>query len=759
PNKDQQLAPSALGSNAHSQVLLPEATNISDSMCSEGQTQSNTFGWSGFPRPQTASRAANSPPRSAVPPAPVEGAVGVPPIPSAVRRPVLPAPQFAPPPPPPSPLRSPVRDPGPPAYPVPLKSAGPPTETGSMKKGGALCSSDAEALRDFSHHWRLDDNTQKYLAGLPSNVQSAVISGFKASQSTHCVSALLHGYARAIAQKLAPSLTDWDLNVFVKLWCLDQETQQYLEELPKSLAREVIIGFHPKEGTPNLGNQVRRFTQSIADNMGIRLPLGPGTAAAARRFSAAAVTAACSVDAVGATRSHPPERSASPEEQLCAFAERWQLTEATQQSIRTLPSDLRQQVVTGFQPKPGTRNVEALLHGYARSIQSRMGKAPFPSGLPGVSIVSAPPADSAPPSEVRVFFLIRGRSLCEGITATGTDSKPSWKAPPSAAPFLAGFAKAAKATAAEKPKALPKVKSSQGFGFALLRDGDSSSGEEEEDDTDEVNDKDLQAVSTRVDEPPSPRTPSKICPGVVKQRPLQSQKLKQQKQEQQHPAAVSTAAESKSAKGNAKDAKETKRLPRQDRHEVILQAVLPPPQLQAEGLATISSRAGGDSDTGSVDVGWCCQAHALVWAPAGSDHKAVYLGFPVHCRGQNRSALVIMPPVEVWDGIQSVRQTNDKSFYRWMPHINLLYPFYEDVGDLFEEAAREMEIALEGIQPFNLSLAHLSYFEHGKRSCTVWLDPAVDKEAFMLQAGASLAALQSDLVGAFPDCTDLSSDE
>eukprot|EP00442_Polarella_glacialis_P038794 CAMPEP_0115154952 /NCGR_PEP_ID=MMETSP0227-20121206/67602_1 /TAXON_ID=89957 /ORGANISM="Polarella glacialis, Strain CCMP 1383" /LENGTH=181 /DNA_ID=CAMNT_0002565929 /DNA_START=217 /DNA_END=759 /DNA_ORIENTATION=- len=87
-----------------------------------------------------------------------------------------------------------------------------------------------------------------------------------------------------------------------------------------------------------------------------------------------------------------------------------------------------------------------------------------------------------------------------------------------------------------------------------------------------------------------------------------------------------------------------------------------------------------------------------------------------------------MPPVEVWDGIQSVRQTNDK--------------------------AREMEIALEGIQPFNLSLAHLSYFEHGKRSCTVWLDPAVDKEA-----GASLAALQSDLVGAFPDCTDLSSDE
>lgn len=35
------------------------------------------------------------------------------------------------------------------------------------------------------------------------------------------------------------------------------------------------------------------------------------------------------------------------------------------------------------------------------------------------------------------------------------------------------------------------------------------------------------------------------------------------------------------------------------------------------------------------------------------------------------SALCIIPPVNVWDGIQKIRKIHDKSYDRWPPHINL----------------------------------------------------------------------------------------
>jgi poly(A) polymerase len=45
---------------------------------------------------------------------------------------------------------------------------------------------------------------------------------------------------------------------------------------------------------------------------------------------------------------------------------------------------------------------------------------------------------------------------------------------------------------------------------------------------------------------------------------------------------------------------------------------------------------------------------------------------------------------------------HDKSFTRWMPHINLLYPFLEDNGSVFEGAAEEIAQAIATIQPFQV---------------------------------------------------------
>lgn len=118
-----------------------------------------------------------------------------------------------------------------------------------------------------------------------------------------------------------------------------------------------------------------------------------------------------------------------------------------------------------------------------------------------------------------------------------------------------------------------------------------------------------------------------------------------------------------------------------------------------------------------------------------------------------KSALVVMPPVQVWDTIQEIRRQNDKSFYRWMPHINILYPFYEDVDNVFEDAAAQAEDALRDVTPFDVCLTQASFFEHGCKSSTVWLDPAADQES-----SANFAALHSALLRKFPDCTDLSHD-
>ncbi|MBI5480461.1 MAG: 2'-5' RNA ligase family protein [Deltaproteobacteria bacterium] len=41
----------------------------------------------------------------------------------------------------------------------------------------------------------------------------------------------------------------------------------------------------------------------------------------------------------------------------------------------------------------------------------------------------------------------------------------------------------------------------------------------------------------------------------------------------------------------------------------------------------------------------------------------------------HHTAVVIIPPGEIWGPIQAIRQRHDQQFHRWMPHITPLYPF------------------------------------------------------------------------------------
>jgi hypothetical protein len=69
-----------------------------------------------------------------------------------------------------------------------------------------------------------------------------------------------------------------------------------------------------------------------------------------------------------------------------------------------------------------------------------------------------------------------------------------------------------------------------------------------------------------------------------------------------------------------------------------------------------------------------------------------------------KSAICLVPPRRVWQQIQEIRCFKDKSFVRWPPHVNLLYPFYEDQGDTFARAAKRCSEALQGFSAFQVQL-------------------------------------------------------
>jgi hypothetical protein len=66
----------------------------------------------------------------------------------------------------------------------------------------------------------------------------------------------------------------------------------------------------------------------------------------------------------------------------------------------------------------------------------------------------------------------------------------------------------------------------------------------------------------------------------------------------------------------------------------------------------------------------------------------------------HKTAVCLIPPRRVWEAIQDVRVWHDKSFTRWPPHVNLLYPFCE--AERFEEAIEVCRKALSSTKSFQV---------------------------------------------------------
>lgn len=103
------------------------------------------------------------------------------------------------------------------------------------------------------------------------------------------------------------------------------------------------------------------------------------------------------------------------------------------------------------------------------------------------------------------------------------------------------------------------------------------------------------------------------------------------------------------------------------------------------------------------------------------------------------SAVVIIPPKELWSPIQEIRKAHDKQVRRWMPHLTLLYPFAPKAS--FNKVLPELAQVGWEQKPFELTLSHFRYFRHGRESYTVWLAPEPE---------TAVNALHGALLGALP---------
>gem|GEM_PF-718595 len=154
-----------------------------------------------------------------------------------------------------------------------------------------------------------------------------------------------------------------------------------------------------------------------------------------------------------------------------------------------------------------------------------------------------------------------------------------------------------------------------------------------------------------------------------------------------------------------------------------------------------------------VEASEACQASAVVEATkAAKAAKGVepldnsLLERLAKAQPTYHSALIVMPPPAVWESIQAIRQKHDKSYGRWMPHLNLVYGFVEAV--LFPDAIKAIRAVLAQVKPFDVSLSRMRSFRHGK-SDTIWLEPSVEPSRDLHRLQAALQAL-------FPLCDEQS---
>ena len=99
----------------------------------------------------------------------------------------------------------------------------------------------------------------------------------------------------------------------------------------------------------------------------------------------------------------------------------------------------------------------------------------------------------------------------------------------------------------------------------------------------------------------------------------------------------------------------------------------------------------------------------------------------------HHTALCLIPPESLWQPIQDIRSVHDKAYPRWMPHINLMYPFAPE--SKFAEIKEQLGELLLKRKPLEIEFdpSSLHYFQQKGSECTFHLRPKITADVVELQ--------------------------
>eukprot|EP00009_Paramoeba_aestuarina_P003963 CAMPEP_0201524342 /NCGR_PEP_ID=MMETSP0161_2-20130828/21262_1 /ASSEMBLY_ACC=CAM_ASM_000251 /TAXON_ID=180227 /ORGANISM="Neoparamoeba aestuarina, Strain SoJaBio B1-5/56/2" /LENGTH=226 /DNA_ID=CAMNT_0047923675 /DNA_START=252 /DNA_END=932 /DNA_ORIENTATION=- len=94
-----------------------------------------------------------------------------------------------------------------------------------------------------------------------------------------------------------------------------------------------------------------------------------------------------------------------------------------------------------------------------------------------------------------------------------------------------------------------------------------------------------------------------------------------------------------------------------------------------------------------------------------------------------QSTLTVCVPEELHPEIQAIRKVHDKAYDRWMPHLNIMFPFVIDTHTANnEQLDKAIELASEELRKFpsfEMEFPTINSFNQGKRQ-TVHLKPVTN---------------------------------
>lgn len=83
-------------------------------------------------------------------------------------------------------------------------------------------------------------------------------------------------------------------------------------------------------------------------------------------------------------------------------------------------------------------------------------------------------------------------------------------------------------------------------------------------------------------------------------------------------------------------------------------------------------------------------------------------------RAVYHTALAIVPPSQFHEAVNEIRSKHDKAYPRWMPHINVLFPFIEvdDTADptMMTDVEQQLSAALASVPAFDITLETFNHF-------------------------------------------------